>query len=103
MLPWVSNTPADRSPASRTTVVNEAFCRAVACSLTIEIRRFHRISNEIGSISSAVRSPESEVCPDWGVVRVIHFLDWSRGKVVMRLLVVKLVRQTLIKREMERT
>src|SRR6266571_5240297 len=99
MLPWVSNTPADRSPASRTTVVNEAFCRAVACSLTIEIRLFHRISNEIGSISSAVRSPESEVCPDWGVVRVIHFPVWSRGKVVKSLLVGNLGPKTLIQRE----
>src|SRR4051812_13420505 len=61
IFPRVSNTPAERSPASRTTVVNEAFCKAVACSLTIEIRRFHKISKEIGSISSGVRETTSEV------------------------------------------
>jgi len=48
--PSGSKMPAERSPASRTTVVNEAFIRAVACSLTMEIRRFQKTSNKMGSM-----------------------------------------------------
>ncbi len=53
MLPRVSKTPADRSPDSRTTVVNDVRISAVACSLTTEIRRFQRTSRVIGSIVGA--------------------------------------------------
>ena len=41
MRPWVSYTPADRSPASRATEPNAVRKRAWACSSTTEIRRFH--------------------------------------------------------------
>ena len=39
--PSVSNTPADRSPASRTLVLKAVRTRLRACSSTTEISRFH--------------------------------------------------------------
>src|SRR5919108_117044 len=50
ILPSGSKIPAERSPALRTTVVKEAFMRAVACSLTMEIKRFQKTSSKMGSI-----------------------------------------------------
>src|SRR6476620_7316513 len=50
MLPRRSKTPAERSPDSRTTVVNEVRIRAAACSLTTAISRFQRTSRVIGSM-----------------------------------------------------
>ena len=41
MRPWRSNTPADRSPASRTEVLKAVRISVSACSSTTEIRRFH--------------------------------------------------------------
>lgn len=49
IFPRVSNTPAERSPDSRTMVVNEVRISAAACSLTTAISRFQRISSVIGS------------------------------------------------------
>ena len=43
MRPWRSNTPADRSPASRTEVLNAVRSMVWACSSTTAIRRFHMI------------------------------------------------------------
>ena len=61
MRPRASNTPADRSPASRTTVVKEAWISAAACSSTMEISRLRSTSSVIGSIrigSIMARLPE---------------------------------------------
>ncbi|MNJ67979.1 hypothetical protein D3C77_641910 [compost metagenome] len=41
MLPARSNTPAERSPASRTLVENAVRIRVRACSSTTETKRFH--------------------------------------------------------------
>ena len=41
--PCRSNTPADRSPASRTEVLKAVRTRVNACSSTTEISRFHMI------------------------------------------------------------
>src|SRR5580700_3225702 len=41
--PWRSNTPAERSPASRTEVENAVRIMVCACSSTTAIRRFHMI------------------------------------------------------------
>src|SRR6516225_6570590 len=43
MRPWQSNTPAERSPASRTGVLNAVRSMVCACSSTTEIKRFHMI------------------------------------------------------------
>src|SRR6185312_10842938 len=43
MRPWRSNTPADRSPASRTEVLNAVRIMVCACSSTTAIKRFHMI------------------------------------------------------------
>src|ERR1700689_4068011 len=43
ILPWRSNTPAERSPASRTEVENAVRIMVCACSSTTAIRRFHMI------------------------------------------------------------
>ena len=43
MRPCGSNTPAERSPASRTDVENAVRTRVRACSSTTEIKRFHMI------------------------------------------------------------
>ena len=43
MRPERSNTPADRSPASRTDVENAVRTSVSACSSTTEIKRFHMI------------------------------------------------------------
>src|SRR5580700_4601931 len=43
MRPWRSNTPAERSPASRTEVENAVRIMVCACSSTTAIRRFHMI------------------------------------------------------------
>src|SRR3954469_23880536 len=51
MLPRRSKTPAERSPDSRTTVVNEVRISAAACSLTTAIRRFQRTSRVIESMA----------------------------------------------------
>src|SRR4029079_15157560 len=45
----LSNTPADRSPASRTMEVKDVRCSAAACSLTTPINRFQQISSVTGS------------------------------------------------------
>src|SRR3954468_13047391 len=50
MLPRRSKTPAERSPDSRTTVVNEVRIRAAACSLPTAVSRFQRTSRVIGSM-----------------------------------------------------
>src|SRR5215218_2868252 len=49
MLPRMSNTPAERSPASRTIEVKLVRINAAACSLTTEIKRFHITSSWIAS------------------------------------------------------
>ncbi len=49
MRPRRSKRPAERSPASRTTLVKEVRIRARACSSTTETRRFQRTSSRIGS------------------------------------------------------
>ena len=51
MRPSVSNTPAERSPASRTEVENAVRSSVVACSSTTEISRFHITCRRIASIS----------------------------------------------------
>src|SRR5581483_6819812 len=43
MRPWRSNTPAERSPASRTEVENAVRSMVCACSSTTAISRFHMI------------------------------------------------------------
>src|SRR4051812_15244282 len=43
MRPWRSNTPAERSPASRTEVENAVRSIVCACSSTTAIRRLHMI------------------------------------------------------------
>src|ERR1700722_10871557 len=43
ILPWRSNTPAERSPASRTEVENAVRIMVCACSSTTAIKRFHMI------------------------------------------------------------
>jgi len=43
MRPWRSNTPAERSPASRTGVLNAVRSIVCACSSTTAIRRLHMI------------------------------------------------------------
>src|SRR5271163_1349468 len=43
MLPSRSNTPADRSPASRTVVENAVRTKVCACSSTTAINRLHMI------------------------------------------------------------
>ena len=48
--PRRSNTPAERSPASRTIEVNEVRMSAAACSLTTPISRFQQMSSVMGSI-----------------------------------------------------
>src|SRR3954468_6601935 len=54
MLPRRAKTPAERSPDSRTTVVNEVRIRAAACSLTTAISLFQRTSRVIESIGVRV-------------------------------------------------
>src|SRR5215211_5278602 len=49
MRPRRSKRPAERSPASRTTLVKEVRIRARACSSTTETSRFQRTSSRIGS------------------------------------------------------
>ena len=51
MRPRRSNTPADRSPASRTIEVNDVRINAAACSLTTLIRRFHSTSSTSWSMA----------------------------------------------------
>src|SRR3954470_24488297 len=52
MRPAGSNTPADRSPASRTAVEKAVWIRVCACSSTTAIRRFHMICIWIAAVGS---------------------------------------------------
>jgi hypothetical protein len=52
--PRWSKMPAERSPASRTTLVKEVRIRARACSSTTETRRFQRTSRRIGSSGASL-------------------------------------------------
>ena len=56
ILPRVSNTPAERSPASRTMGENAVRIRACACSSTTAIRRFHMICMRMVFRASVVMS-----------------------------------------------
>src|SRR5205085_9457945 len=52
MRPAGSNTPADRSPASRTAVEKAVWIRVCACSSTTAIRRFHMICMWMAAVGS---------------------------------------------------
>src|SRR5436190_18535951 len=52
MRPVGSNTPADRSPASRTAVEKAVWIRVCACSSTTAIRRFHMICMWMAAVGS---------------------------------------------------
>ena len=75
MRPERSNTPADRSPASRTEVEKAVRTRVRACSSTTEMSRFHMIC--IGTSRLAVPAP-SGGSADRGADCIA---TWSAGSV----------------------
>ena len=54
MRPWRSNTPAERSPHSRTIGENAVRISTCACSSTTAIRRFHMICRSMSLVASVM-------------------------------------------------
>jgi hypothetical protein len=77
MLPRVSKTPAERSPDSRTIVVNDVRMSAVACSLTTAISRFQITSSVIGSIIGHSISPVADRA---SIIKHLTHLGQHRGE-----------------------
>ena len=63
MRPWRSNTPAERSPHSRTIGENAVRISTCACSSTTAIRRFHMICRSISLVASVMGAPRVPQTP----------------------------------------
>src|SRR6188472_2518915 len=91
MRPCVSKIPAERSPASRTVVLNDERISVCACSSTMASRRFHITCIRICASGSLVRVISSSFSScgahAFEVAETVHlhieFVGYDRGGLVL--------------------